>query len=377
MPSQRWLSAITAVFVTSLIVSNIIAVKLISVGPLFLPAGILIFPISYIFGDVLTEVYGYARARRVIWIGFFCNLLAVVVIWLSIQIPPAPFWSVGSWGSSPSSQQAYRAILGFTPRLLAASFVAYLFGEFLNSFVLAKMKIATRGRHLWLRTNSSTLVGQLADSGIFIFLAFYGMIPSAALGPMIVTQWLMKSAYEAVITPVTYIVVNYLKRVEKEDYYDRGTNFNPVILKEENFMTLDQNKAVMRGFLEELDKDRTAIDTFFSPGCLAHLPGNPRPTDRDGFKGFVTLLYTAFPDLHHKVEEQIAENDKVVSLVTARGTHRGDFQGIAPTGKQVIITDIIITRLQGGKAVELWAQFDALGLLQQIGAYQPQGPGGS
>jgi len=142
-------------------------------------------------------------------------------------------------------------------------------------------------------------------------------------------------------------------------------------------MTLDQNKAVMRGFLEELDKDRTAIDTFFSPGCLAHLPGNPRPTDRDGFKGFVTLLYTAFPDLHHKVEEQIAENDKVVSLVTARGTHRGDFQGIVPTGKQVKMTDIIITRLHEGKDVELWAQFDALGLLKQIGAYQPKGQGRS
>ena len=377
MPSQRWLSAITAVFVTSLIVSNIIAVKLISVGPFFLPAGILIFPISYIFGDVLTEVYGYARARRVIWIGFFCNLLAVIMIWLSIQIPPAPFWSAGSLGSSESSQQAFRAILGFTPRLLAASFVAYLCGEFLNSFVLARMKMATRGRHLWLRTNGSTLVAQLADSSIFILLAFYDIIPSPVLGPMIVTQWLTKSAYEAVITPFTYIVVNYLKRVEREDYYDRGTNFNPLILKEENFMTPDQNKTVMRGFLEELDKDRTAIDTFFSPGCLAHLPGNPRPTNRDGFKGFVTLLYTAFPDLHHKVEEQIAENDRVVSLVTARGTHRGDFQGIAPTEKQVIITDIIITRLQGGKAVELWAQFDALGLLQQIGAYQPQGPGGS
>jgi hypothetical protein len=228
MPSQRWLPAITAVFVTSLIVSNIIAVKLISVGPFFLPAGILIFPISYIFGDILTEVYGYARARRVIWVGFFCNLLAVIMIWLSIQLAPAPFWSAGSLESPQSSQQAYRAILGFTPRLLAASFVAYLFGEFLNSFVLAKMKIATHGRHLWLRTIGSTLVGQLADSGIFMVLAFYGAIPSAALAPMIITQWLVKSAYEALVTPLTYIVVNYLKRVEREDYYDRGTNFNPL-----------------------------------------------------------------------------------------------------------------------------------------------------
>jgi uncharacterized integral membrane protein (TIGR00697 family) len=232
MPKQRWLPTVTAVFVTSLILSNIIAVKLVSVGPFFVPAAILIFPISYIFGDVLTEVYGYARARRVIWIGFACNLLAVIIIWLSIQLPPAPFWSAGALESARSSQQAYQAILGFAPRLLAASFVAYLFGEFLNSFVMAKMKIATRGRYLWSRTIGSTLVGQLADSGIFILLAFYGTIPSAALGPMIFTQWLMKSAYEALITPFTYRVVNYLKRVENEDYYDRGTNFNPLVLRE-------------------------------------------------------------------------------------------------------------------------------------------------
>jgi len=226
-PRQRWLPILTAVFVTSLIISNIIAVKLISLGPFFLPAAILLFPISYVFGDVLTEVYGYACARRVIWIGFFCNLLAVVIIWLSIQLPPAPFWAVGTWASPQSSQKAYQAILGFTPRLLAASFVAYLFGEFLNSFVLAKMKIATRGRHLWLRTISSTLVGQLADSGIFILLAFYGTIPFTELRWMILTQWLMKSAYEALITPGTYLAVNYLKRAENEDHYDRGTNFNP------------------------------------------------------------------------------------------------------------------------------------------------------
>lgn len=132
-------------------------------------------------------------------------------------------------------------------------------------------------------------------------------------------------------------------------------------------MVIDQNKNFMRSFLEELDKNLNAIDTFLSPSCLAHLPGNPEPTDRAGFKDFVALLYTAFPDLHHKVEDQIAENDKVVSLVTACGTHQGDFQGIPPTGKQVIIADIIITRIQTGKAVELWAQFDALALLQQLG----------
>lgn len=224
----RWLPAITAVFVTSLIVSNIIAVKLFSAGPAILPAAIIIFPISYIFGDVLTEVYGYARARQVIWIAFLCNLLAVVAIWISIQLPPAPFWSVGIYGSPEVSQKAYEAILGFAPRLLMASFIAYLFGEFLNSYVLARMKIATNGRYLWMRTIGSTLVGQLADTGIFILLAFYGTIPVHMLLNLIVSQWLIKCAYEAAATPFTYLVVGYLKRTENEDYYDRRTNFNPL-----------------------------------------------------------------------------------------------------------------------------------------------------
>src|SRR5512137_868907 len=140
MPKQRWLPAIAAVFVTRLIVANIIAVKLVSIGPLFLSAAILIFPISYIFGDVLTEVYGYARARQVIWIGFLCNLIAVGAIWLSIQLPPAPFWTGGVFRNADSFQSAYQAVLGFTPRILASSFIAYLIGEFLNAFILAKMK---------------------------------------------------------------------------------------------------------------------------------------------------------------------------------------------------------------------------------------------
>lgn len=228
MPRYRWLPAITAIFVTSLIVANIIAIKLVTVGPLFLSAAILIFPISYIFGDILTEVYGYARARQVIWIGFFCNLLAVGAIWLSIQLPPAPFWTGGVFKDAEAFQLAYQTVLGFTPRILVSSFIAYLIGEFLNSFVLAKMKIATGGRHLWLRVIGSTLVGQLADSGVFISLAFYGHLPASALGQLILTQWLLKSTYEALVTPVTYAAVNFLKRVEKEDYFDRGTDFNPL-----------------------------------------------------------------------------------------------------------------------------------------------------
>ncbi len=228
MNKYRWLPTITAIFVTTLIISNLIAVKLVSLGPLFLPAAIIIFPISYIFGDILTEVYGYARARQVIWIGFGCNLLAVIVIWLSIQLPPAPFWNIGPWKDPQIAQQAYASIFGFTPRLLLASFIAYLLGEFLNSFVLAKMKVATGGKHLWLRTIGSTLLGQLADSGVFIFLAFYGLVPGAELRGLIITQWLLKSLYEAAVTPFTYLFVNYLKKVEQEDYFDRDTKFSPL-----------------------------------------------------------------------------------------------------------------------------------------------------
>ena len=228
MVEHRWLPAITAVFVTSLVVSNIIAVKLISVGPFFLPAAILIFPVSYIFGDILTEVYGYAQARRVIWIGFGCNLMAVFIFWFSIVLPAAPFWRTGVYESAAASQQAYQAIFGATPRILAASFLAYLVGEFLNSFVLAKMKITTRGRHLWMRTIGSTVVGHLADSGVFILLAFYGAFPLDALVKMAGGQWLMKSVYEALITPLTYLAVKFLKHAEREDFYDRETNFNPL-----------------------------------------------------------------------------------------------------------------------------------------------------
>ena len=216
------------VFITCLITANIIAVKLINIAGLVLPAGTIIFPLSYIFGDVLTEVYGYARARQVIWIGFLCNLLEVGAIWLSIQLPAAPQWTGGVFKDAESFQMAYQTVLGFTPRILISSLIAYLIGEFLNSFILAKLKIATGGRHLWLRTIGSTLVGQLADSAVFFSLAFYGILPGSALRQLILTQWLLKSAYESLVTPVTYAVVNFLKRTEKEDYFDRGTNFNPL-----------------------------------------------------------------------------------------------------------------------------------------------------
>jgi uncharacterized integral membrane protein (TIGR00697 family) len=220
---SKWFVLATAVFITSLITANIIAVKLVGVFGLVLPAAVIIFPISYIFGDVLTEVYGYRRARQVIWLGFGCNLIAVIAIWLGQVLPAASFWD---------GQAAYERILGYTPRLLAASFLAYLVGEFANSFVLAKMKIATSGRWLWTRTIGSTLVGEGLDSLVFITLAFAGTIPWAGLASAIVTQWLAKSIYEAAVTPLTYWVVSFLKRKENLDVYDRDTRFNPLLVME-------------------------------------------------------------------------------------------------------------------------------------------------
>lgn len=218
----RYLNLVTAVFVTCLIIANIIAVKIVDIGGIIVPAAVIIFPISYIFGDILTEVYGYARSRQVIWIGFACNALAVLAIWIGGRLPPANFWD---------GQEAYARILGYTPRLLGASFVAYLVGEFLNSFVLARMKVLMKGRWLWMRTIGSTLIGQGADSLVFITLAFVGTMAGGQLARVIVTQWLFKCAYEAIATPITYVIVNYLKRAEREDYYDYDTDFNPFRLQ--------------------------------------------------------------------------------------------------------------------------------------------------
>jgi queuosine precursor transporter len=218
---------IAAIFVTLLITSNVLATKLILVpvslfepAGLVLPAAIIIFPVGYIIGDILTEVYGYAAARRVIWLGFICNLLFVVAISIGGALPAAPFWS---------GQEAYETILGVAPRILAASFAAYLVGEFANSYVLARLKVATGGRFLWMRTIGSTVVGQGLDSIVFITLAFAGT-PGIVLGSVIVTQWLVKTLYEVAATPLTYLVVGYLKRKEGIDTFDRATNFNPVAI---------------------------------------------------------------------------------------------------------------------------------------------------
>lgn len=215
------LLVLTALFVTVLLTSNLIAVKLVDFGPITLPAAVIVFPLSYLFGDVLTEVYGYSTTRRVIWLGFVCNLVFVLFIAAAGALPGAS----GLWDGN--AQSAYQRILGFTPRLLAASFVAYVAGEFLNSFVMARLKVATQGRWLWTRTISSTLLGQGLDSAIFITGAFAGILPAGVLVRTILYQWGFKTAYEVVATPLTYALVSFLKRAEQQDPLDVSTNFNP------------------------------------------------------------------------------------------------------------------------------------------------------
>ncbi|MGN6564015.1 MAG: queuosine precursor transporter [Thermomicrobiales bacterium] len=219
MRASPWFVLITAVFITCLIAANVVAVKLVAIGAWLVPAGIVIFPLSYLLGDVLTEVYGFRQARLVIWLGFGCNALFVAALWLAGLLPAASGWD---------GQAAYARILGFTPRLLGASFAAYLVGEFANAFVLARMKVLTQGRWLWSRTIGSTVVGQALDSLIFITLAFAGLLPPAALLAAVLTQWLLKSGYEIIATPLTYLVVGFLKRTEGLDPFDYHLAVRPL-----------------------------------------------------------------------------------------------------------------------------------------------------
>jgi len=210
---------ITALFITCILASNILIVKQIDLFGLTLPAAIVIFPLSYIFGDVLTEVYGYSQARRVIWLGFFCNLLLVTSIWLVGILPAAPVFD---------AQTAYERVLGSTPRFLLASFTAYLAGEFVNSYIMARMKILTKGKWLWTRTIASTVGGEAVDTAIVLLVSFLGVLPPAIILSMIFWHWLLKTCYEVLATPLTYILVGYLKKAEKLDTYDYGTDFNPL-----------------------------------------------------------------------------------------------------------------------------------------------------
>lgn len=228
--SYRYYDLVMAAFVTVLICSNLIGPAKIAqtelplLGVVTFGAGVLFFPISYVFGDILTEVYGYARARKVIWAGFaglgFASLMSAVVV----ALPPASFWH---------HQSAYEIAFGATWRIVLASMTAYFCGEFVNSLVLAKMKIMARGRWLWTRTIGSTIAGEAVDSILFYPLAFYGagIIPDDRLPQVMLAQFVAKVGVEVMFTPVTYKIVNWLKRTENEDYYDRHTDFNPFTLK--------------------------------------------------------------------------------------------------------------------------------------------------
>ena len=227
--SYRYYDLVMAAFVTVLVCSNLIGPAKIAqidvplLGTLTFGAGVLFFPISYVFGDILTEVYGYARSRRVIWAGFGGLAFAAVMAWTVVALPPAPFWK---------NQAAYEIAFGSTWRIAAASLIGFLCGEFVNSFVLAKMKIWTGGRWLWTRTIGSTVVGQAVDTFLFCPLAFYGIWTTGEMVRVMIFNFIFKVGVEAIATPLTYAVVGWLKRAEHEDFYDYKTNFTPFSLRD-------------------------------------------------------------------------------------------------------------------------------------------------
>jgi uncharacterized integral membrane protein (TIGR00697 family) len=217
--SFRYFDFVMAAFVVVLVLSNVIgAAKLSELGGFVFGAGILFFPVSYVIGDVLTEVYGYARARRCIWAGFGALIFLTLMSWVVVSLPPANGWS---------GQAAYETVFGQVWRIVIASITAFWAGEFVNSFVLARMKLLTAGRHLWSRTIGSTVVGQAVDSLLFYPIAFLGMWTTEQVLTVMVTNWAMKVAWEVVLTPVTYAVVGGLKRAEGVDIFDRDTDFTP------------------------------------------------------------------------------------------------------------------------------------------------------
>jgi hypothetical protein len=216
--TYRWLDLITGAFVAVLLISNVASTKILRMGPFSFDGGTILFPLAYIFGDVLTEVYGYRRSRRVIWTGFFCLGLGAAVFAVVDLLPPAAGWAL---------QDSYHAILGQTPRIVLASLVGYFAGEFSNSYVLARLKIVTRGRWLWSRTIGSTLVGEAVDTCLFLAIAFLGVLPLPLLQAVFISNYVFKVGVEVLFTPVTYRVTGLLKRLEAEDYYDYHTDFNP------------------------------------------------------------------------------------------------------------------------------------------------------
>jgi hypothetical protein len=221
--SYRYYDLVMASFVTVLLCADVIgAAKVARLWGFTFGAGVLFFPISYIFGDVLTEVYGYARARKVVWAGFGALAFASFMSWAILAFPPAPGWP---------HQAAYETVFGSTPRIVLASLVAYFCGEFCNSYVLAKMKLRTDGRLLWTRTIGSTIVGEAVDSVVFYPVAFLGVWPRELVLQVMLSNYSIKVLWEVVMTPVTYRVVAFLKRAESEDYFDRDTDFTPFSLR--------------------------------------------------------------------------------------------------------------------------------------------------
>ena len=214
----RFLDALTTAFVVVLLVSNLLAQKIVRIGPIHTSGAMVLFPITYIFGDIFTEVYGYAASRRAIWLGFFATALLYAVSALVIALPADPAWH---------GQEAFVTVFSILPRLLAASLVAFWAGEFANSYTLARLKLLTRGRYLWTRTVGSTVVGQAVDTTLVIVLAFAGRLPAHTLVTIIWQGYLLKVAYEVLATPLTYAVVNSLKRAEASDAYDEHTSFSP------------------------------------------------------------------------------------------------------------------------------------------------------
>lgn len=218
MKEFRHITTIAVIFVSILLISNVASSKILSLGLFEFDGGTLLFPLSYIFGDILTEVYGYKRTRKIIWLGFAMNILMALVFITVGALPPSEGWEF---------QQSYMDILGWTPRIVFASVVAYFVGEFSNSYILAKIKIWMEGRMLWVRTIGSTLVGEGFDTLIFVLVAFTGVVPNELLIAIIVSNYIFKVGVEVVFTPITYLIVGFLKRSEGVDVYDKGTNFNP------------------------------------------------------------------------------------------------------------------------------------------------------
>jgi uncharacterized integral membrane protein (TIGR00697 family) len=214
----RYLDHLIHVFVVVLLISNLVGPKIVAVGPFRISGAQLLFPITYIFGDIFTEVYGYAASRRAIWTGFFASALLSIMGLITVALPPAPDWP---------NQEAFATVFNFVPRMVIASLLAYWAGEFSNAFVMAKLKLLTRGRHLWVRTIGSTAVGQAVDTTVVMIVAFGGSLSVSLIATLIVSGYLGKVLYEAAATPLTYAVVNFLKRKEGVDVFDYATNFNP------------------------------------------------------------------------------------------------------------------------------------------------------